>query len=166
MHKMLFWFGSMFLFYCVCFLFPLCSSFDSPSLFLTVTIVPVSFCHLSHAGMWNKLLNCSAVLSRQHPLPLTRLLIFAFLIYVLSSEDKKGHRAPHSADKWSVEIVRGDTKGSPHYYTRDVSICLGSKPVSSLFFVGPKFTGADECPYTNKIAKDLLRISSKCQSRF
>lgn len=73
---------------------------------VTNTIVPVSSCHLSHAGKWSKLLNCSAALSRTCPLPHKRLLLFAFLIYCLSREDKKGHVVPHSAVKWSMKMVR------------------------------------------------------------
>lgn len=126
----------------VCFLSPLCTSFDCP-LFLT-SIAPVSPCRLSHAGMWNKLLNCSTVPSRQHPIPPKRLLIFAFLIYTLSREDKEGHSTPHSANKWCVEVIREGCWGKAASL-RVWLICLLRSQACELTFIDPESTGGGEC---------------------
>lgn len=104
----------LFPFYCVYLLFPLCLAFYCLSLFsITNTVGPVSSCHLGHAGKQNKLLNCSAVPSRTRPLPHIRLLLFAAFTYVLSRDDKKGHGTPHSADKWSMKMIREQHWGEP-----------------------------------------------------
>lgn len=141
MHDMLFCSGSVF--FILLFAFCLPSAHLLTVLFLT-SIAPVSPCRLSHAGMWNKLLNCSTVPSRQHPIPPKRLLIFAFLIYTLSREDKEGHSAPHSANKWCVEVIREGCWGKAASL-RVWLICLLRSRACELTFIDPESTGGGEC---------------------